>query len=87
MFNEFSSIICRQSDCIQYIKVNALTGCVDVMFNNGTRYSYVNVSRRAIVNLMINPNMSLGFWFNANIAKNMDRVECINSFYVPSFAV
>ena len=86
MFTEFSSIICRQSDCIQYIKVNALTGCVDIMFNNGTRYSYVNVSRRAIINLMINPNMSLGFWFNANIANNK-RVDIINSFYVPSFAV
>ena len=86
MFNEFTSIICRQSDCIQYIGVNPLTGCVSVMFNNGTRYMYANVSRRAIINLMIQPNMSLGFWFNSNIANN-NRVETVYSFSVPSFAV
>ena len=86
MFNEFSQVICRQSDCIQYIKANPLTGVVDVMFNNGVRYSYANVSRRAIANLIINPNMSLGFWFNANIANNK-RVELVYSFSVPSFAV
>jgi hypothetical protein len=30
-------------------------------------YNYTNVSRRAIANLMLNPNMSLGFWINANL--------------------
>lgn len=36
---------------------------------DGSYYTYANVSRRAIVNLRLNPNMSLGMWFNNNLAK------------------
>ena len=35
-------------------------------FSTGT-YEYNNVSRRAILNLILNPNMSLGFWTNENV--------------------
>ena len=60
----------RNSSAVECIHANPITGAVDVCFNNGLRYEYDNVSRRAIVNLMLNPNMSLGFWVNDN---------CVNS--------
>jgi hypothetical protein len=81
----FNYTIVRQSEAISYIIANPITGRCDVMFTNGNRYSYVNVSRRAIVNLINQPNMSLGFWVNANIV-GVKRVECIQSFNVPAFA-
>ena len=60
----------RNSSAVYNINANPITGAVDVCFTNGLRYEYDNVSRRAIVNLMLNPNMSLGFWVNDN---------CVNS--------
>ena len=36
---------------------------------DGSYYTYTNVSRRAILNLNMNPNMSLGMWFNNNLDK------------------
>ena len=60
----------RNSSAVECIHANPITGAVDVVFTNELRYEYDNVSRRAIVNLMLNPNMSLGFWVNDN---------CVNS--------
>jgi hypothetical protein len=68
MFNVFVPV--RTSDAVDFMTVNAVNGTVDVCFANGNAYTYRNVSRRAIVNLLANPNMSLGFWINAN---------CVNS--------
>jgi len=65
----------RTSSAVEHITVNPITGCVDVVFTNGLRYEFDNVSRRAIANLMLNPNMSLGFWVNANCV-NSSRVQC-----------
>jgi len=56
----------RNSSAVKHIAANPITGAVDVVFTNGLRYEYDNVSRRAIVNLMFNPNISLGFWVNDN---------------------
>jgi len=70
LFSEFAALVTRHSDAIDYIFANAITGVVDVVFSNGYSYEYSNVSRRAIINLIANPNMSLGFWVNAN---------CVNS--------
>lgn len=56
----------RSSDAINCLTADVLRGTVRVMYTNGSVYDYTNVSRRAIANLMINPNMSLGFWVNAN---------------------
>jgi hypothetical protein len=64
----------RTSDAIEGISLSLINGTVSVMYNNGAVYRYTNVSRRAIANLMLNPNMSLGFWVNAN-CKN-DRARC-----------
>lgn len=66
----------RNSSAVSNINVNPITGDVDVVFNNGLRYEYDNVSRRAIVNLMLNPNMSLGFWVNDNCV-NSARTICV----------
>ena len=66
MFNSMFSVVIRNSDAVDYIAANPFTGVVRVLFNSGHSYQYNNVSRRAIVNLLNNPNMSLGFWINAN---------------------
>ena len=72
MFNldSMSQFFYRTSDAVEYLYANPVRGVVNVSFNSGHNYEYVNVSRRAIVNLLANPNMSLGFWVNAN---------CVNS--------
>ena len=56
----------RTSTCVKTIDVSPLTGTAIVEFLTGTRYEYNNVSRKAIANLLAQPNMSLGFWVNAN---------------------
>ena len=59
MFNQ--TILNRHSDAVHCLSVNAMLGTVFVEYKSGGYYLYKNVSRRAIVNLMLNPNMSLGF--------------------------
>ena len=59
---------------MDYIVTDLLLGRVNVKFANGYWYRYTNVSRRAILNLECNPNMSLGFWVNDNII-NSARVK------------
>jgi len=56
----------RSSGATQFVSVDLLRGVAIVVFKNGNMYEYTNVSRRAIASLMANPNMSLGFWVNAN---------------------
>ena len=72
MFNQI--ILNRHSDAVYSLSVNALLGCVFVEYKSGGYYLYKNVSRRAIVNLMMNPNMSLGFWVNSNC--KVARTKC-----------
>ena len=52
----------RTSTAVEAINVNPFTKVVNLRFTNGYEYKYSNVSRAKIVNLMINPNMSYGFW-------------------------
>ena len=52
----------RTSDAIEAINANPFTRVVNVRFTNGYEHKYSNVSRAKIVNLLINPNMSYGFW-------------------------
>ena len=56
----------RSSDAVEGIKVDPVRGVVHALFSTGS-YEYKGVSRRAIVNLLLNPNMSLGFWMNENV--------------------
>ena len=59
--------IVRNSACTDGVSVDIINGTASVLYSNGSVYTYKNVSRRAIANLMLNPNMSLGFWINANL--------------------
>tara|TARA_B100000085_G_C18459197_1_gene478179 strand:+ start:631 stop:879 length:249 start_codon:yes stop_codon:yes gene_type:complete len=62
-----SSYVVRNSNCADGISVDIISGTASVLFSNGAVYRYTNVSRRAIANLLINPNISLGFWINDNL--------------------
>ena len=62
----------RTSDAIEAINVNPFTKVVNVRFTNGYEYKYSNVSRAKIVNLLINTNMSFGFWIQ-DLVKNAVR--------------
>ena len=58
------------------IAADVINGTCTVMFkNSNTVYRYYNVSRRALLNLCNQPNMSVGFWINRNLIDN-PRVEC-----------
>ena len=69
MFNQLYTLIYSNSDAVSYLTANPFTAEVCVMFKDGNRYVYNNVSRRAILNLITQPNMSLGFWVNDNCVK------------------
>lgn len=47
--------------------VDPIRAVVQVAYVKGSIYEYTCVSRRAIVNLLMNPNISLGFWVNENL--------------------
>jgi len=69
----FTSIpTARSSEAVEAINVNPFTRVVNVRFTNGYEYKYSNVSRAKIVNLMLNPNMSFGFWIQ-DLSKNAVR--------------
>ena len=72
----FFRIANRSSDAIAHIQVSPILGVVLVEFTNGLSYEYTNVSRRAIINLMTQPNISLGFWVNANCVEPK-RTDCL----------
>ena len=70
----FINVARRTSDAVDHLLVSPVLGVVLVEFANGYSYEYTNVSRRAILNLMYNPNMSLGFWANHNCVQS-DRTQ------------
>ena len=67
LFFMFINIPCRTSDCVERMVVDPLRAVVQVAYRKGNIYEYTHVSRRAIANLLLNPNMSLGFWVNDNL--------------------
>ena len=67
----------RTSDAVACLQVSPILGVVLVEFASGHAYEYTNVSRRAIANLLLNPNMSLGFWINQNCVAPK-RVACLS---------
>lgn len=68
----------RSSGAVRRVFVSLKDAEVTVIFKCGSTYTYTGVSRRAILNLMLNDNMSLGFWVNRNcVNPSYDRnVEC-----------
>ena len=75
MFTTFRT----NSTAVRCLSADLIRGVVAVAFDGASKpsdyYVYHNVSRRAIANLIANPNMSVGFWLNANVINN-PRVEC-----------
>lgn len=67
MFNKFfNNQVIRHghSDCADRIIANVGNATATVFYKNGSVYKYEGVSRRALINLIINDNISLGRWIN-----------------------
>ena len=77
MINMFVNVTNRTSTAIESLQVDALNKQAIVTFSGGDTYAYGNVSTRAIVNVLFNPDVSLGFWVNNNLIKS-DRTELLN---------
>jgi hypothetical protein len=73
----FINVTNRTSSAISSLQVDGLNSQAIVTFKNGNTYVYGNVSKRAILNVMFNPDVSLGFWVNNNLVKS-DRAEVLN---------
>ena len=54
----FINIPCRTSDCVERMVVDPVRGLVQVAYAKGNIYHYTHTYRRAIANLILNPNMS-----------------------------
>ena len=68
--------VSRSSSAVNAITTDLIGGEVLVEYKNGECYSYSNVSRRAILNLLLQKNISLGFWVNNNCI-NAERSELV----------
>ena len=77
MFNMFLTVSERTSSAVEELKVDALNKQAIVTFKNGNQYAYGNVSTRAIINVLFNPDISLGFWVNKNLVQS-ERTELLN---------
>ena len=62
----------RTSNAIDSLEVDLLKQKARCIFKNGNGYEYGNVSKRAITNVLFNPDVSLGFWVNNNLV-NAER--------------
>ena len=60
----------RSSSAIQSLEVDALKGLANVKFKNGNEYEYENVSKLAIINVLFNEDVSLGFWVNNQLVNS-----------------
>ena len=74
----------RSSDAVLQLRASIVDGFVLVTFKNGNTYAYNNVSRRAILNLMMNKNMSLGFWVNENCVNAKRALDANITGIVPT---
>ena len=79
MFSMLITVPNRTSTAIEELQVDALNSQAYVTFKNGNSYAYGNVSKRAIVNVLFNPDVSLGFWVNNNLVQS-ERAEVLNSY-------
>ena len=67
----------RTSSAISSLQVDGLKKQACVTFKNGKTYAYGNVSTRSILNVLFNPDVSLGFWVNNNLV-NSERAYVLN---------
>ena len=71
----FSSVPKRPSAFVQDLKVDLRNGKAVIYLDDGSVYGYRFVSRRAILNVFLNPVVSLGFWVNRNLFQSTRAVE------------
>ena len=67
MISMYIKVPYRSSSAIKSLEVDALNSKALCTFTNGRCYEYDNVSKRAIINVLFNPDVSLGFWVNNNL--------------------
>ena len=77
MFSMFITVPNRTSTAIESLQVDGLNSQAYVTFKNGNSYAYGNVSKRAIINVLFNPDVSLGFWVNNNLVQS-ERATVLN---------
>ncbi len=77
MFSMFLNVANRTSNAVDSLQVDGLNKQAVVTFKNGNTYAYGNVSTRAILNVLFNPDVSLGFWVNNNLVQS-ERTELLN---------
>ena len=77
MFSMLITVPNRTSSAVSSLQVDGLKKQAYVTFKNGKSYAYGNVSTRAILNVLFNPDVSLGFWVNNNLLKS-ERTELLN---------
>ncbi len=75
MFNMFVSVPKRSSTFLSDVKVDLANGKAVTYFEDGSIYGYRYVSKRAILNILLNPSVSLGFWCNRNLFQSNRAVE------------
>ena len=73
----FLTVANRTSTAIDSLQVDGLNSQAIVTFKNGDTYAYGNVSKRAILNVMFNQDVSLGFWVNNNLVQS-ERTNILN---------
>ena len=77
MFSMLITVPNRTSTAIESLQVDALNSQAYVTFKNGNSYAYGNVSKRAIIYVLFNPDVSLGFWVNNNLVQS-ERATVLN---------
>ena len=75
MFNMYVKVPFRTSNAIESLEVDLLKQKARCVFKGGSGYEYGNVSKRAIANVLFNPDVSLGFWVNNNLVKSERAYE------------
>ena len=81
----FNFNVTRSSDAIVTVYCDLINKFTMVTFKNGSVYAYRGVSRRAMLNLYYNKNISLGFWVNENCVNNAPYYTEVTKL-VPTFA-
>ena len=80
MISMYITVPYRSSNAIKSLEVDALNSKALCTFTNGKVYEYENVSKRAIINVLFNPDVSLGFWVNNNLV-NTERAQLVKDEY------
>ena len=59
--------ITTESSAVNSLELDKESGQVQVEFSNGNKYTYFDVSKRAIARLINTPEQSIGQWVNNNL--------------------